>query len=85
MPYIFRDEEIQQLLVAASHLGPPGALRPHTSSTWFGLLAVTGMRVSEARNLHLHDVTMDGLLIRAAKFHKRRLLPLHETTCLALG
>lgn len=84
MPYILSDEEIQQLLVAASHLGPPGTLRPHTYSTLFGLLAVTGMRVSEARNLHLHDVTIDGLLIREAKFHKSRLLPLHETTCLAL-
>ena len=81
MPYIFSDDEIAQLLSAASRLGPPGSLRPQTYSTLFGLLAVTGMRVSEARNLHLHDVTRDGLLIRETKFHKSRLLPLHETTC----
>src|SRR5262249_16585736 len=63
MPYIFSDDEIAQLLSAASRLGPPGSLRPQTYSTLFGLLAVTGMRVSEARNLHLHDVTRDGLLV----------------------
>ncbi len=84
MPYIFSDDEIQQLLGAASRLGPPGSIRPQTYSTLFGLLAVTGMRVSEARNLHLHDVTIDGLLIRETKFHKSRLLPLHATTCAAL-
>ncbi len=84
MPYIFSDDEIQQLLGVASRLGPQGSLRPQTYSTLFGLLAVTGMRVSEARNLHLHDVTVDGLLIRDTKFHKSRLLPLHETTRTAL-
>lgn len=84
MPYIFSDDEIQQLLGAASRLGPPGSLRPHTYRTLFGLLAVTGMRPSEARNLQLQDVTIDGLLIRETKFHKSRLLPLHETTRTAL-
>ena len=83
-PYIFSDDEIAQLLHTASRLGPPGSLRPQTYSTLFGLLAVTGMRVSEARNLHLHDVTLDGLLIRETKFHKSRLLPLHSTTRAAL-
>ena len=80
IPYIFSDDEIEQLMSAASRLGPPGSLRPHTYSTLFGLLAVTGMRPSEARNLHLQDVTIDGLLIRETKFHKSRLLPLHVTT-----
>ena len=84
MPYIFSDDEIQQLLGVASRLGPPGSLRPQTYSTLFGLLAVTGMRVSEARNLHLHDVTIDGLVIRETKFHKSRLLPLHATARTAL-
>lgn len=84
IPYIFSDTEIEQLLIAARHLGPLGSLRPHTYSTFFGLLAVTGMRVSEARDLHLKDVTVDGLLIRQTKFQKSRLLPLHATTRAAL-
>ncbi len=83
-PYIFSDDEIEHLMSAASSLGPPGALRPHTYCTLFGLLAVTGMRPSEARHLYLQDVTSDGLLIRETKFHKSRLLPLHVTTRTAL-
>ena len=84
IPYIFSEDEIQQLLVEARRLGPRGTLRPHTYSTLFGLLAVTGMRISEARSLHIKDLTADGLIIRQAKFHKSRLLPLHETTRAAL-
>jgi integrase len=37
------------------------------------------MRVSEALALQMTDVTADGLLIRATKFQKNRLLPLHDT------
>lgn len=84
LPYIFSDDEIEQLLREARRLGPPGTLRPHTYRTLFGLLAVTGMRISEARALHLKDLTADGLVIRQAKFRKSRLLPLHETTRAAL-
>jgi site-specific recombinase XerD len=84
IPYIFSETEIAQLLLAARQLGPSGSLRPHTYSPFFGLLAATGMRVAEARNLHVQDVTADGLLIRHTKFHESRLLPVHETTRAAL-
>jgi integrase len=83
-PYIFSAEEIQQLLIYARRLGPPDSLRPHTYSTLFGLLAVTGMRVAEALALQLTDLTVDGLLIRHTKFKKSRVLPLHATTQAAL-
>ncbi|MGV0949608.1 MAG: tyrosine-type recombinase/integrase [Azonexus sp.] len=79
-PYIFSDEEIQRLIIHARRLGPVGTLRPQTYSTLFGLLAVTGMRVAEVRSLRLDDITPDGLVVRAGKFHKSRLIPLHETT-----
>lgn len=82
--YIFSNAEIERLLLEARRLGPAGSLRPQTYSTFFGLLAATGMRVSEARDLHLKDVTAEGLLIRQTKFHKSRLLPVHETTWQAL-
>ena len=49
-------------------------------STLFGLLASTGLRISEALKLRIEDVTPDGLLIRNTKFRKNRLLPLHTTT-----
>lgn len=68
----------------ARRLGPSESIRPHTYSTLFGLLAVTGMHVAEALALHLTDVTVGGLLIRHTKFKKSRLLPLHATTRAAL-
>ncbi len=83
-PYIFTDDELRRLLVQASRLSPSGSLRPHTYSTLFTLLAVTGMRPSEALALRLQDITQDGLVIRETKFRKSRLVPLHETTVAAL-
>jgi integrase len=51
----------------------------------FGLLAATGMRISEALAICLDDITADGLVIRQTKFQKSRLLPLHHTTSRALN
>lgn len=85
-PHIFHEEEIVALLAAAYQLGPCGSLRPATYNTLFGLLASTGMRISEA--LHLHDSDVDlrhGVLsIRQTKFAKSRQLPVHPTTVEAL-
>jgi integrase/recombinase XerD len=67
-PYIYTDEEVQRLIVYAGQLNPPGTLRPHTYSTLFGLLATTGMRISEALSLRFNDVTPEGLVIRKTKF-----------------
>ena len=83
-PYIYAPEEIARLLAAAARLGPAASLRAATYETLFGLLAATGMRVSEALALQVADVTADGLLIRATKFQKSRLLPLHDTVRAAL-
>ena len=83
-PYIFTDEEVQRLMLHSARLGPPGTLRPHTYSTLFGLLASTGLRISEALSLRFDDVTSEGLVIRETKFRKSRLVALHETAALAL-
>ena len=83
-PYIFTDEEVQRLMLHAARLGPPGTLRPHTYSTLFGLLASTGLRISEALSLRFDDVTPEGLVICETKFRKSRLVALHETAALAL-
>lgn len=84
LPYIFSSEELLQLLEATTQLRPKGSLRPLTYYTLFGLLAATGLRISEAMHLVLDDVTTDGLVVRKTKFRKSRLLPLHETTQAAL-
>jgi len=86
LPHIFSMEEIRSLIAAASRLPlcRGGALLPLTYQTLFGLLAVTGLRISEALALRLNDVTVDGLVIRNTKFRKSRLVPLHQTTTAAL-
>ena len=84
-PYIYARGEIARLINAAAELKPLGSIRPHMYSILFGLIAVTGMRISEALALRLEDVTEDGLIIRETKFQKSRLLPLHETTRRALN
>jgi integrase/recombinase XerD len=79
-PYIFSPGELRQFLAATAHLRPRGSLRPQTYYTLFGLLAVTGLRISEAMHLRLDDVMADGLLVRKTKFRKTRWLPLHPST-----
>ena len=78
-PHIYTPQEISALLEASSRLGPSGGLRPHTYRTLFGLLACTGLRISEALRLARLDVDFEAgmLTIRNTKFHKSRLVPLH--------
>jgi integrase/recombinase XerD len=78
-PYIFLSDDIGRLVQAASELGRRDAFRGRTYSTFFALLACTGLRVSEAIRLCLDDITPDGLIIRCSKFRKSRLVPLHES------
>lgn len=79
LPYIYSEAELACLVDAAGQLGPSRSLRPHTYSTLLGLLAATGLRVSEALELRFSDITADGLLVRETKFKKTRLVPLHDT------
>jgi integrase/recombinase XerD len=81
-PYIYNDSEISHLLQAANHLSSAISLRASTYSTLFGLLAVTGMRVSEPIALDNQDIDLEKriLTIRCTKFGKSRLLPLHPST-----
>lgn len=85
-PYIYSDTEVNALLAAALALPPEGALRRWTYHCFFGLIAVTGMRLSEAIGLECDDVDLDAgvLTIRLTKFGKSRLVPLHPTTSAAL-
>jgi integrase len=85
-PYVYSDAEVDALLAAALALPPKDGLRRWTYHRLFGLLAVTGMRVSEVMGLERDDVDLGAgvLTIRLTKFGKSRLLPLHPTTCTAL-
>ena len=81
-PYIYEDSEISRLLEASNHLRPAIGLRASSYSTLFGLLAVTGMRVSEPIALNRQDVdlTRGILTVRLTKFGKPRLIPVHLST-----
>ncbi len=85
-PHIYTDAEIAALLEATTSLRPPGGLRGACCKAIFGLIAATGLRLSEATELERTDVDLHTgrLLVRKAKFGKSRWVPLHPTTTDAL-
>ena len=88
VPYIYTPDEIARILDAAGKLRrqQPNPLRRELYITMFGLIAATGLRISEAIALRVDDVWSDGMLhIRETKFCKSRLVPLHPTVVDALG
>ena len=85
LPYIYTREEILQLIGAADRLRQSYPLRRQVYGTLFGLIAATGLRISEALDLRIYDILPDGVLqIRRTKFGKSRLVPLHPTAANAL-
>ena len=81
-PYLYSNDEVRKLLQAARRLPSAHGLRGPTYYCLLGLLAVAGLRISEARNLQTEDVDLkEGVLtIRGAKFGKSRLVPIHPST-----
>ena len=71
--------EIRQLLDAALSVQPAASINRFTWYYLFGLMAVTGLRRSEAIALRLGDLTADGLTVHETKFRKSRLVPLHPS------
>jgi len=84
VPYLFTDDDIAGLISAAQNLTP--LLRARTYASLIGLLAVTGVRISEAINLDDTDVDLTDavLLIRHTKFDKTRQLVIDQSTVQAL-
>lgn len=88
-PLIFTSQQIDTLLAVAGRLTPQ--VRAASWQTLLGLLTVTGMRISEARNLDDDDLTGDEsgdgsgwAAVTDTKFGKSRLVPLHATTMTAI-
>lgn len=86
-PHIYSDTEISDLIRATATLTPTAGLRPHSYATLFGLMACTGMRISETLALKCDDVDMtNGIItIRAGKRGRMRLVPLHPSALEPLG
>jgi len=85
-PYIYSDQEIERIVREAARLPSVMGLRAQTYATLFGLLAATGLRLSEALALDRDDVDLrDGVLaVRHTKFGKSRFVPVRDSTRRAL-
>ncbi|KFI97597.1 MULTISPECIES: tyrosine-type recombinase/integrase [Actinomycetes] len=86
-PMILTPPQVDALLSAAGRLSP--TVRAASWQTLLGLLTVTGLRISEARNLNDTDITADEdsdggwLRVTDTKFGKSRLVPIHASTLAA--
>lgn len=86
LPHIYTPEQLAQIVAAASLLRETYTLRRRIYATLFGVIAATGLRISEALGLRLGDVLPGGVLrIERTKFGKSRLVPLHPTVEEALS
>lgn len=85
-PFIYSLTDVVALMTEVPRLIPT-PLRAATFQTMIGLLAATGMRVSEAIALSRSDVDrVEGVLVvRASKFNKSREIPVDSTTVDALS
>jgi integrase/recombinase XerD len=87
VPYIYTREELVRILETAGQLRrqKPNPMRRQLYVMLFGLIAASGLRVSEALRLRLGDVLPGGVLhIRETKFNKSRMVPLHKSVVEAL-
>lgn len=77
-PYIYTDDQIAEIVTEAGRLPSSYGLRGWTCSTLFALIAVTGLRVSEAIGFDDKDVDLNEamLSIRRWKNGKYRFVPL---------
>ena len=78
-PHLYTPGQIAHILRRASQL--TGRLGPYTFQTLVGLLACTGLRISEALHLKVGDVDwgQSSLIVRQSKYGKSRIVPLHAT------
>ncbi|TWC78218.1 site-specific recombinase XerD [Rhizobium sp. SJZ105] len=86
-PYIYKPEEIRAIIEAAAALPSTNGIRPLTYAVLFGLIAVTGLRISEAISLDSGDVDLENgvLTLRKGKLGKARLIPVSRCTALQLA
>jgi integrase/recombinase XerD len=86
-PYVYSDDEIRRIIETAAELPSTNGIRALTFPILFGLIAVTGVRISEAIALDVDDVDLDAgvLTIRRGKLGKARLVPLAASATVQLA
>lgn len=83
-PYIYTDSEIRDIL---EELGALPLAHRYDAATYkhlVGLIAATGLRVNEARNLWISDLRGLEVHVRKGKFGKDRIVHVHSSTAEAL-
>lgn len=77
-PYIYSDTQIAEIVTEAARLPSSYGLRGWTCSTLFGLIAATGLRVSEAIGLDDEDVDLERavLTVKRGKNGRCRFVPI---------
>jgi integrase len=85
-PHVYSDRQIQELISSTRDLRPRDGLRPMSFRCLFGLMACTGLRISEALQLSVDRVDLQRgvLTIGNSKAHRARLVPLHASAIEAL-
>ncbi len=83
-PYIYTDGEIRHLLAEIGSLPFRHRYDAETYKHLVGLIAATGLRISEARSIFTQDFVEDQILIRRGKFGKDRIVHIHMSTAKAL-
>jgi integrase len=78
-PHLYNAAELCLLLARAGKLGQ--GLRPLSYQTLIGLMACTGLRISEVLGMSVRDVDLEQgvLTLRESKYPHTRLVPLHPT------
>lgn len=79
-PYIYTTNEIELIL---SELGSLPLLHSYDAATYkhiVGLIAATGLRLSEAQNILTSDIDGLAISINNTKFGKSRLVYIHDST-----
>ena len=86
--YIFTDDEIERMLIAADHVPftEQNPARKHQLPVMFRILFNCGLRTSELLKLRMRDVNLkeNVFTILDTKFHKNRLVPFTDTVAESL-
>ncbi|MFK4259339.1 tyrosine-type recombinase/integrase [Agrobacterium tumefaciens] len=85
-PHIFTPEEITAIIAEAHHIRRVQAAGTLMMPALIGLLAATGLRISEALGLQIRDLDLEAaqILVREAKNGRQRLVAIHPTSVAAL-
>ena len=85
-PYIYTDKEIHSIIAETKKLPLTYGFSSTTYYYYFCLLITTGLRPAEGFSLMDYDVNFEKklLLVQETKFHKSRIVPIHESTVMAL-